>query len=139
MKSAKGFLLIEALIAILILSVVLVAALGGISQGLRLSSRAEETTKAVLAFESLLFELETGTRSDLVGFGGSGNLGEYSYHIESQSSDSENSSPSEAESDSDSDSDHEGPSFYQIKGRMDWKDGKENIALEAYLSQGAPG
>lgn len=80
--SQEGFLLIEALIAILLLSLVLTASLGGIAQALRLSKRGEETTKAVLAFENLLFDLETGERLDLVYYGGKGRLEEgYDYEI----------------------------------------------------------
>ncbi len=58
MKSQTGFLLIEALIAILILSIALVASLGGIAQSLRVAKRGEGVTKMVLEKEKNLFQLE---------------------------------------------------------------------------------
>lgn len=105
-QRVRGFLLIEALIAILLLSLVLVASLGGIAQALRISKRGEETTKAILAFENLLFDLETGGRLDLVLYGGKGRLKEgYDYEI----------SPSNM--------------------RLSWKEGKESLDLETFLQE----
>ena len=71
----NGFLLLEALIAMLILSVTFVAVAGAVLQALRVSERAEETTGAVLKADNALFELESGLRADLVKYGGRENLG----------------------------------------------------------------
>lgn len=124
MKKQSGFLLMEALLALLVLSVAFVVCLGAVAQALRLSSRAEETTKAVLASETLLFELETGMRPDLVVFGGRGERAPYRYVIESETT-----------------NDLEKPivSFYDLKARMDWKEGRDYLDFEAYLPEGAFG
>ena len=53
-----GFLLIEALVAILILSIALVASIGGIAQALHLAKRSEDLTKTILHQEKRLFEWE---------------------------------------------------------------------------------
>lgn len=104
--NSEGFLLVEALIAILILSVVLVASLGGIAQTLKLSKRGEETTKAILAFENLLFDFETGERLDLVLYGGKGRSEEgYDYEI----------NPSAT--------------------RLSWKEGKESLDLQTFFQE----
>ena len=58
-KKDKGFLLVEALIAILILSIALVASLGGLATALRIAGRGEETTKSILEKERTLFDYET--------------------------------------------------------------------------------
>ena len=57
-KKDKGFLLVEALIALLILSIALVASLGGLAAALRIAGRGEETTKDILKNEVLLFQTE---------------------------------------------------------------------------------
>jgi competence protein ComGC len=57
-KRDDGFVLIEALIAILILSIALVTSLGGLAAAVRVAGRGEEMTKTVLEKEKKLFETE---------------------------------------------------------------------------------
>lgn len=72
--------LLEALIAMLILSVTFTATSGAVLQALRVSQRAEETTHAVSKAGNVLFELESGLRADLVKYGGRESLGgEYQF------------------------------------------------------------
>lgn len=59
MKSTQGFLLIEVLTALLILSVALTVFLGSTAASLRLTGRAEKMTQAVLQSEKVLFQRET--------------------------------------------------------------------------------
>lgn len=122
MINNRGFLLIEALIAILLLSLVLTASLGGIAQGLKLSKRGEDTTKAILAFENLLFDFETGERLDLVLYGGRGKLEEgLGYEIDPQ-----RKAPKEEES---------LVSFSSLNLALSWKEGKESLALQTFLEE----
>ena len=110
-KSRDGFLLLEALIAILILSIALVASLGGIAQALRIAKRGEETTRNLLAFERILYELETGERLDLVSEGGKGELeGGSQYQIEKDS-------------------------FSFLKTRLLGRDKKEVLNFETFLGE----
>jgi len=83
-KAEGGFLLVEVLIAIVILSVVLVATVGGVFQALRISDRAKAMSATIRATEQLLFELASGERLDLVVYGGRGKVEEkYQYEVES--------------------------------------------------------
>ena len=58
----KGFLLIEALISIVILSVALVACMTVSSQGLRLAKRSELGLRENLEAERTLFDTERNLR-----------------------------------------------------------------------------
>ena len=53
-----GFLLVEALIALFILSIALVAAMGGLSAAVRVAGRGEDVTKSILEKERVLFDYE---------------------------------------------------------------------------------
>ena len=82
MNQEKGFFLVEALIALLILSVTLVALIGVTGQALKISERGIKTTEALLGMEEILFQLESGIRVDLVKYGGRENLkGGYSFDV----------------------------------------------------------
>ena len=80
-KGERGFLLVEVLLAILILSTAITAFLGSLSQVLRVTRREIETTQAILPLEHLLFELEIGERSDLLSTGGAGKIGGVGYAV----------------------------------------------------------
>ena len=115
----QGFLLIEALLALLILSLVLVASLGAIAQGLRIAKKGEETTRALLTFEKILFDLETGKRLDWVLYGGKGEWDEkYQYEMTSR-----------VETNL--------PLFSSLKTRLSWKEGRGSLQLETFLFGGA--
>lgn len=70
-RSEHGFLLIEVLVAIVIIAVTVTALLTGLRQALQMTARSEEFTQAALPMETLLFEIETGARADLLENGGS--------------------------------------------------------------------
>ena len=66
----KGYFLIEALMALLLLSLTLVALIGSTGQALKIFKRQTETTHSLLKMEEIFFDLETGLRPDLVRYGG---------------------------------------------------------------------
>ena len=75
----------ELLIVVLVLAVSFVAFAGVIAQALKVSSRWIGTTDAVSAAEPLFFQIESGLRPDLAGYGGTGKLpGGYHYRIEAE-------------------------------------------------------
>ena len=128
----KGFLLLEALVSILILSVALAASLTGIAQVLRLKERADETTKAIVQFDNLLFQLEAGMRTDLLRDGGRGKIGEFDYDIRSETVNSENTGVKKDETEGDP-----APflSFRNVKSHLSWKNGKEFLDIETFLPE----
>jgi len=69
-RSNKGFILMEVLISIMIISIAMAAAVTGMGRALKLTGRSEEFTRGTLPMETLLFELETGGRADLIEGGG---------------------------------------------------------------------
>lgn len=69
-RRAGGFLLIEVLAALVILSVAMTAALAGMSRALKIAGRSESFAVRVPSMEKLLFDIETGARTDLVETGG---------------------------------------------------------------------
>ena len=84
--TSEGFLILEALMTLLILAVAFTAFMGAMAQALRVSVRANRTTDAVSQIEPLLFEIESGVRADLAGYGGRGDLKEGGrYRIEARS------------------------------------------------------
>ena len=79
----SGFLLTEALILVLIVSLVFIACMRVMSQTIEISSRSAGLTEAISNYEKHLFELESALRPDLAGFGGHGELErEYNYEIQ---------------------------------------------------------
>lgn len=68
----RGFLLIEALIAISILSIAAVVFLGLIGKALRIAANGRDLQAALSADEELLFDLNAGLRADLTAYGGKG-------------------------------------------------------------------
>ena len=106
----------EALILILILSVVFVAFMSVMSQALKISSRSCRQTDAVLKYENLLFEIENGFRADLVSFGGRGEF-DSGYHYEIQAQESKES-------------------FAYLKSKLMWN-GKESLDLDLVIPEAA--
>jgi len=122
MNSPKGFLLIEALVAVLILSAALAASLGALGQALRLTRCAEAHTRAVHALEDLLFDLETGGRADLLRYGGKGPLEDYQYEIKSVPIEIATSLlPT---------------SFYDLSLRLILNGGRDFLSIESFLKEG---
>lgn len=80
---ARGFLLIEGLVAIVIIAVAVTAALTGIGRSLELASRSESFTETALPLEALLFEIETGAHAGLVEGGGQAEYGGREFEVES--------------------------------------------------------
>lgn len=64
-KEERGFLLIEALAAILILSIAMVAAAGVFSRSLQICARTDTTLGEVGRTEQALFEMQSGMRLGL--------------------------------------------------------------------------
>ncbi len=111
----SGFLILEVLIVIMILAVAFVAFMGAMAQVVRVSSKSSHMTEAISRYEALLFEIESGLRPDLAGYGGQGNLGEdYHYQITTEK-------------------DREFGAF--LKNRFSWKEGKEFLDLEVFASK----
>jgi competence protein ComGC len=111
----KGFLMVEVLIVVLILAVAFTAFMGAMAQSLRVSSKSSQTTDAISRFGAILFEMESGLRPDLAGYGGQGDLeGGYHYRI-------------------DAERDEELSSL--LKSRLSWKEGKESLQLEVFVLQ----
>lgn len=113
----SGFLLIEALIAIVILSIVTVTFLAGMAQALKVQDKVNRTTEAILQFEKLLYELETGRRHDLLTYGGREKLQTYDLEVKS-----EELNPTRRTQDL--------PSFYHLKIKLSWKDAREFLSFE---------
>ena len=108
--SNKGFLLLEALMALLILAIAFAAFMGAMSQVLRVSYRANHTMDSVSQIEPLLFEIENGVRADLASYGGKGDLKDgYHYEIEAK---------------------EEGDLASYLKGRLSSKDGKGFLEMD---------
>ncbi|MCM8776029.1 MAG: hypothetical protein NC930_06770 [Candidatus Omnitrophica bacterium] len=68
--SSKGFLLVEVFIAVLTLSIVIVAWMNTMCQVLALCKRSDQIMKALLQTENIFFNIRTGNRPDLLAFGG---------------------------------------------------------------------
>jgi len=82
LSTRKGFILLEVLMTLLILAVSFAVFMGAMAQVLRVSSRASQAMDAVSQYEALLFEVESGVRPDLAGYGGRGDLkNNYHYRI----------------------------------------------------------
>ena len=112
-----GFLIVEVLIAIMVLAVAFVALLGAMAQAVKVSSKSSQMTDAISCYESFLFEIESGVRPDIAGYGGHGDLErKYHYQIESETNKEFSS---------------------LLKSRFSWKDGKESLDLQ-FLAQQAP-
>ena len=113
----KGFLIVEVLIAVMVLAVAFVALMGAMAQAVKVSSRSSRVTEAISRYEPLLFEIESGLRPDIAGYGGHGEMeGKYRYKIEAEKNE-------------------ELGSF--LKSRLSWKEGKEFLDLE-FFAQKAP-
>jgi len=69
-----GFLLMEALVSIAILSIALLVGLSAMGQALYVAKKTEELTEMIVSSEDLLFTLETGSRTDLIFYGGKGKV-----------------------------------------------------------------
>ena len=111
----NGFLMMEALILILIISVTFTAFIGVIAQALKISSRSRNLTDAVSKYEYLLFELENGFRADLLNFGGRENVeGGYQYSVKN-------------EGDKDS--------YASLKSKLTWKGGKESFEFDLVMPE----
>lgn len=78
--SRKGFLILEVLVAVCVLSVAFVVFLGVLAQAIKVSARSARSMEAVGKFETLWFDLQCGLRPDLVRYGGRGNAGDGYFH-----------------------------------------------------------
>lgn len=67
---SRGFLLVEVLVALVIIAIAVTASLTGLGRALKVTGRTEAFTRTVLPMESVLFDLETGYRTDLIEEGG---------------------------------------------------------------------
>lgn len=114
--SDKGFLIVDALIAISILAVSFVFFMGGMAQVLRVSTKSSRTMEALSTFESLLFQIDSGVRPDLAGYGGIGALDGFNYRIERSSGDEQD---------------------VFLNGRLSWKGSKEFIEQEIVVLRAA--
>ena len=83
-ENQRGFFLVEVLVAIVIISVAMVAALAGMSRALKMSERSEAFTQTVLPMEELLFEIETGSRQDLLEAGGKAQFNDKTFQVQSR-------------------------------------------------------
>ncbi|MBI3317263.1 MAG: hypothetical protein HYZ85_04595 [Candidatus Omnitrophica bacterium] len=77
----NGFQLIEALIALVIISIACVSLMGVLSGSLKVTGKGEFITKGLLATEKLLYQLEISERMDLLLFGGKENKDGYLFEI----------------------------------------------------------
>ena len=76
--NARGFLLVEALLAMLVLTLAASASFQSILQASAAAKRSEALSAGILKTEEELFDLESGIRPDLVVYGGKENLaGDY--------------------------------------------------------------
>ncbi len=95
-QAQRGFFLVEVLVAIVIISVAMVAALAGMARALKMSERSEAFTETVLPMEQLLFEIETGSRQDLLETGGKAEFKDKTFQVHSSlavESETENAQP----------------------------------------------
>ena len=114
-QTEKGFLLMEAMVLILMISVTFTAFIGVIAQGLKISSRSRAQTDAVSKYEFLLFELENGFRPDFLNFGGREEVeGGYQYSVQNE---------------------QEEDSYAFLKNKLAWKNGKESLEFALVLPE----
>lgn len=107
---AKGFLMMEVLLAILILSIAFVSFAAVIGQVLKVTSKSQDLTLALLKYEEALFELENGQRNDVVHYGGQGAAGEdYGYAFQS---------------------DAVSGNYFTLKGKLLWKKGNDFLEVD---------
>jgi Tfp pilus assembly protein PilV len=117
MKNDSGFLLLEALILVLILSIAFVSFAVVVSQALKVSYRTRDMTEVLASFEPLLFEIENGFHPDLAAYGGKGALGEgASYEIQNQ---------------------EDSKTYGLLKGKLLGRQGKNLFEHDLYVSEGA--
>ncbi len=116
----KGFLLVEALIAIVILAIVTATFLTGMAQALKVEDKANQTTRAVYEFEKTLYELETEKREDLIAYGGREVKGPYRLAIESKEK---------------TDLGEKLPSFYHLNVKLSWKEDREFLEEDLFLGE----
>jgi competence protein ComGC len=115
MKKESGFLLMEALIAILILLIGFVSFVAVIGQVLKVTTRTEELTRAINQYEALIFELESGEKNDLVSYGGSGGLDKgLRYEIISR---------------------QEVGGYFSLEAKLSWRGGDDFLNSELLLSE----
>lgn len=114
MKSPKGFLLLETLIAIMLFAIIFSAFIGLIRQALLVSHRMKEMILCRNDYEKLLFQMEAGLRPDIVAYGNKGSISQETfYEIESVP---------------------EADGFFLLKGRLS-RLGRSYIDSELYLSE----
>ncbi len=103
----------EVLITLLMLAVVFTAFMGAIARAAQVSNKAARLTEALTQVDAFLFELESGMRSDLAGYGGRGQLDKgFVYRMDAQ----------------------EKKDFgAYLKSRFSWKEGKEHLDLEFFV------
>ncbi len=113
--SDRGFLLLEVLVTIAILSIVIVSFFGVIGTALRISEKGRGIALAAADYDRLVFELESGLRPDLAGYGGSGEgEGGCRYQLEAETS---------------------RDLYSQLKGQISWKNGTEALGLDLIVSE----
>jgi hypothetical protein len=99
----------------MILAVAFVAFMGAMAQVVRVFSKSSRLTDALARYEALFFEIESGLRPDLAGYGGRGVMeDQYHYQIKAEKG-------------------REFSAF--LKGRLSWKGEKEFLDLEVLASK----
>ena len=84
--NTRGFLLIEALLALMILVVAVTAALGSFASALKTSKICLEGESQISEMQKLFFDLRMGERSDLILWGGKAGEGRQAIDFNTQAS-----------------------------------------------------
>lgn len=121
----KGFLLIETLVAIVIIAVVVVTVLSGMQRALKMTLRSEQFTEKGLPMETLLFEMETGMRMDLLANGGAAVKDDQTFEVIKETVISEKPEEEAGEA-----------AFYRFNIRTSGEEGLKQETGEIFLGQG---
>lgn len=111
----KGFLIVEVLVVVLVLAAAFTFFMTAMRQALRVSERSGRTPEAISKLESLFFQLESGLRPDLAGYGGQADAGDgYQCRLEVVKNEDYAA---------------------LLKSRLSWKSGREFIEQESWVSK----
>lgn len=123
----------EVLVALVIFAIVVVASSRVFIQVLDVTKRSEENTEAILRFEDLIYQLETGERSDLLYYGGRGQLEGFAYEIKSQVVKEEMKDQGQTLKE---EATNEVFMTYLLDTHLSWKEGKRFLVQDLLLSEG---